>query len=168
MTSDEHDRIPLRIERTFAATAATVFDAWTSVEVLRRWWPAGPGWETPVAEVDVRVGGRLRLVMRAPDGTEFGGEGRYVEISRPTRLVFTWQWESVQLGPQSQLVDITFTENADATTTVVLVNRGLTESEEQSHRAGWHASFDNLDGVLASLQADQAVAGDAATPAPQP
>jgi uncharacterized protein YndB with AHSA1/START domain len=168
MTSDAHDRNPLRIERTFAATAATVFDAWTSVEVLRRWWPAGPGWETPVAEVDVRVGGRLRLVMRAPDGSEFGGEGRYVEISRPARLVFTWQWESVQFGPQSQLVEITFTENADATTTVVLVNRGLTESEEQSHREGWHASFDNLDDVLASLPTGQAVAGEAATPAPQP
>jgi uncharacterized protein YndB with AHSA1/START domain len=168
MTSGEHEEGPLRIERTFVATAATVFDAWTSVEVLRRWWPAGPGWDTPVAEVDVRVGGRLRLVMRAPDGTEFGGEGRYVEISRPTRLVFTWQWESVQLGPQSQLVDITFTENADATTTVVLVNRGLTESEEQSHREGWHASFDNLDDVLASLQTGQDLAGEAATPAPQP
>jgi uncharacterized protein YndB with AHSA1/START domain len=167
MTSDEQER-DLRIERTFAATAATVFDAWTSAEVLRRWWPAGPGWETPVAEVDVRVGGRLRLVMRAPDGTEFGGEGRYVEINRPTRLVFSWQWDSVQLGPQAQLVEITFTENADATTTVVLVNRGLTESDEQSHREGWHASFDNLDDVLAGIQAHHAAAGEAATPAQQP
>ena len=168
MTSDGHEPDPLRIERTFAAAAAAVFDAWTSVEVLRRWWPAGPGWETPVAEVDVRVGGRLRLVMRAPDGTEFGGEGRYVEISRPARLVFTWRWESVQFGPQSQLVEITFTENADATTTVVLVNRGLKESEEPSHRAGWLASFDNLDHILASSQATHAAAGEATAPSAQP
>jgi uncharacterized protein YndB with AHSA1/START domain len=168
MTSDEHERSPVRIERTFAAAAATVFDAWTSVEVLRRWWPGGPGWQTPVAEVDIRVGGRLRLVMRAPDGTEFGGEGRYVEISRPTRLVFTWQWDAVQLGTQSQLVEITFTENADATTTVVLVNRGLTESEEQSHREGWQASFDNLDDILASSQAAHAAPGEAASPSAQP
>ena len=62
-------------ERTFAAPAEAIFDAWTSAEGLRRWWPAGPGWDTPVAEVDVRVGGRLRLVMRAPDGGELGGEG---------------------------------------------------------------------------------------------
>jgi uncharacterized protein YndB with AHSA1/START domain len=168
MTSDERERNPLRIERTFAAAAATVFDAWTSVEVLRLWWPAGPGWETPVADVDIRVGGRLRLVMRAPDGTEFGGEGRYVEISRPTRLVFTWQWDSVQLGARSQLVEITFTENADATTTVVLVNRGLTESDEQSHREGWQASFDNLDDILASSEATRAAAREAATLAEQP
>jgi uncharacterized protein YndB with AHSA1/START domain len=168
MTSDEYERDPVRVERTFAAAAATVFDAWTSVEVLRRWWPAGPGWETPVADVDIRVGGRLRLVMRAPDGAEFGGEGHYVEISRPTRLVFTWKWDTVQLGTQPQLVEVTFTENADKTTTVVLVNRGLTESEEQSHREGWQASFDNLDDILGSAEATHAAGSDAATAAVQP
>jgi uncharacterized protein YndB with AHSA1/START domain len=60
--------VVLRLERTFNAPAQAVFDAWTSPEVLRRWWPAGPDWDTPVAEVDVRVGGKLRLVMRRPDG----------------------------------------------------------------------------------------------------
>ena len=39
-----------------------------SAEVLRRWWPAGSDWETPAAEVDPRVGGRLRLVIRSPEG----------------------------------------------------------------------------------------------------
>jgi uncharacterized protein YndB with AHSA1/START domain len=90
----------------------------------------------------------VRLVMRSPDGAEFGGEGRYVEITPPTRLVFTWQWDSLDLGTAAQLVEVTFTENPDLTTTVVLINRGLTESEQQSHLEGWHASFDNLDRVL--------------------
>jgi uncharacterized protein YndB with AHSA1/START domain len=139
---------PLRIERTFAAPAAVVFDAWTSADMLRRWWPAGPDWVTTVAEVEVRVGGRLRLVMRSPDLTEFGGEGQYVEISPPTRLVFTWQWDTADLGTAAQLVEITFTENQDLTTTVVLINRGLTEADVRSHLEGWHASFDNLDRVL--------------------
>lgn len=40
----------LRIERVFAAPISDVFDAWTNVGVLRRWWPAGPGWDTPVAD----------------------------------------------------------------------------------------------------------------------
>jgi uncharacterized protein YndB with AHSA1/START domain len=168
MTSGEYERDPVRIERTFAAAAATVFDAWTNVEVLRRWWPAGPDWETTVADVDIRVGGRLRLVMRAPDGTEFGGEGRYMEINRPTRLVFTWRWDTVQLGTQSQLIEVTFTENRDKTTTVVLVNRGLTESEQPSHREGWQASFDNLDDVLGDSKATDADANGAATAAVQP
>ena len=50
----------LRIERTFDAPAEEVFDAWTSEEVLRRWFHADPDWETPSAEVDLRVGGTVR------------------------------------------------------------------------------------------------------------
>jgi uncharacterized protein YndB with AHSA1/START domain len=143
------DPFPLRIERTFQAQAGAVFDAWTSVEVLRRWWPAGPDWSTPLAEVDPRVGGRLRLVMRDPDGGAYGGEGRYLEFDRPTRLVFTWQWDDPSLGGNEQRVEVTFTENPDATTTVVLVNHGLEEDVKRSHLEGWQLSFDNLDDVLA-------------------
>jgi uncharacterized protein YndB with AHSA1/START domain len=154
----------LRIERTFRAPVAAVFSAWTSADVLRRWWPAGPGWDTPVAEVDVRVGGRLRLVMRNPDGAEFGGEGRYVEISPPERLVFTWRWDLPEVGKGAQLVEVTFTENPDTTTTVVLVNHGLTEAEEQTHREGWQLSFDNLDEALA----EDAAGPGAATARPVP
>jgi uncharacterized protein YndB with AHSA1/START domain len=141
----------LRLERTFRAHAGAVFEAWTSAEVLRRWWPAGPNWETPVAEVDVRVGGRLRLVMRSPDGAEFGGGGAFVEIVPPRRLVFTWTWDGHERHEGSQLVEVDFHERDDGTTTVVLTNRGLRDEESRhSHREGWEASFDNLERVLAA------------------
>jgi uncharacterized protein YndB with AHSA1/START domain len=143
----------LRIERVFAAPVAATFDAWTSVDLLRLWWPAGPGWDTPVAEVEPTVGGRLRLVMRDPDGAEFGGEGRYLELDRPHRLAFSWRWDSPDLGTHDQRVEVTFTENGDGTTTVVLTNTGLTEAEERDHREGWLASFVNLDAVLAARPA---------------
>jgi uncharacterized protein YndB with AHSA1/START domain len=140
----------LRIERVFGASLEATFDAWTSVDVLQLWWPAGPGWDTPVAEVDARAGGRLRLVMRDPEGAEFGGEGRYVTLDRPRRLAFTWRWDSPDLGVQEQLVEVTFAGNGDGTTTVVLTNTGLTEREEREHREGWLLSFANLDTVLAT------------------
>jgi uncharacterized protein YndB with AHSA1/START domain len=139
----------LRIERVFAAPADATFDAWTSVAVLRLWWPAGPGWDTPVAEVDARVGGRLRLVMRDPAGAEFGGEGRYTTVDQPRRLAFTWRWDDPAIGRHDQLVQVDFTDNGDGTTTVVLTNTGLTEAEERDHREGWLASFANLDAALA-------------------
>jgi uncharacterized protein YndB with AHSA1/START domain len=142
----------LRMERVFAAPITATFDAWTTVEVLRRWWPAGVGWDTPVAELDVRVGGRLRLVMRDLNGAEFGGEGHYVVIERPHRLAFTWRWDSLALGTHDQLVEVTFTDNGDGTTTVALTNSGLTDAEKPLHREGWDASFENLDAVL---EADQ-------------
>ena len=64
--SDQYPGYVLVIERTFDAPAEEVFDAWTSEEVLRRWFYADPELETPTAEVDLRVGGRLRIVMRDP------------------------------------------------------------------------------------------------------
>ena len=71
------DTKTLRIERTFQAPAEAVFDAWTSEEVLRRWWHAEHDWETTEAEVDLRVGGVVRVVMRDPT------QGRRVRRRRP-------------------------------------------------------------------------------------
>jgi uncharacterized protein YndB with AHSA1/START domain len=144
------DPTALRLKRTFNAPVEAVFDAWTSAEVLRRWWPAGSDWETPVAEVDVRVGGSLRLVMRNPEGEEFGGSGEYLEITPRERLVFTWTWDGHEGHEGTQLIEVEFREQEDGTTTVVLTNRGLRdEDSKRSHRQGWEASFDNLERVLA-------------------
>ena len=74
----------LRIERKFQAPAEAVFDAWTSEEVLRRWFHAGRDWETPDAQVDLRVGGAVRVVMRDPDeGAEHGGGGHTRKSTAP-------------------------------------------------------------------------------------
>ena len=148
--SDATDPTAIRIERRFSAPAQAVFEAWTSAEMLRRWYPPGADWETPVAEVDLRVGGKLRLVMRSPAGEEFGGGGQYREITPPRRLVFTWTWDHADAGRGPQLVEVDFTEHPDDTTTVVLTNRGLRdEATRESHREGWEGSFDNLDAALA-------------------
>jgi uncharacterized protein YndB with AHSA1/START domain len=143
--SERHDPTAIRIERTFGAGAQEVFDAWTSAELLRRWYPPGADWATPVAEVELRVGGRLRVVMRSPEGEEFGGGGEYREITPPTRLVFTWAWDRADVATGAQLLEIDFTEQPDGTTTVVMTNRGLVdEQSRESHREGWEESFDNL------------------------
>jgi uncharacterized protein YndB with AHSA1/START domain len=143
--SGDEDATAIRIVRRFAAPIEAVFGAWTSTELLRRWYPPGADWDTPVAEVDLRVGGRLRLVMRSPDGEAFGGGGEYREITAPTRLVFTWTWDRPDVGAGVQLVEVDFTRHPDGTTTVVMTNRGLAdEQSRESHRAGWEGSFDSL------------------------
>src|SRR5947208_1175091 len=86
----ERAGLVLRIERTFDASAEELFDAWTSTEVLKRWLHADPHWETPTAEVDLRVGGALRIVMRDPmAGEDHGASGEYTVIDPPRRLAFT-------------------------------------------------------------------------------
>ena len=137
----------LRMERTYRAPAQAVFDAWTSEEVLRRWFHAGHDWETPVAEVDLRVGGAVRVVMRNPHtDNEHGGSGYYTEVDPPHRLAFTWIWD---VDPSTrQLIEIDF-EEADGVTTVRFTHRDLwNEQAVREHEDGWGKAFDNLARVL--------------------
>jgi len=137
----------LRIERTFQAPAQAVFDAWTSEEVMRRWWHAEHDWETSEASVDLRVGGEVRVVMRDPgNDVEYGGGGRYTEIDPPRRLAFTWLWDD---NATRMLIEIDF-EESDGATTVRFTHSGLWDEEAvRSHDGGWSRAFDNLDRELA-------------------
>jgi uncharacterized protein YndB with AHSA1/START domain len=107
----------LRIERTFAAPVEEVFDAWTSPEVMRRWFHCEPDWDTPEAEVDLRVGGKIRVVMRRPDGSEIHAQGEFTLIERPHRLVMTWTFSDDPVN--EQLLELSFTESAGATTVLL-------------------------------------------------
>jgi uncharacterized protein YndB with AHSA1/START domain len=136
----------LRIERTFAASAEDVFDAWTSPEVMQRWFHCAPDWETPEAEVDLRVGGKVRVVMRKPDGTEAGAGGEYTLIDRPHRLVLTWSFD---IDPSNeQLIELSFSES-EGSTTVLMVNSGIsTDERRESQDAGWRGCLDELERVV--------------------
>jgi len=130
----------LRIERTYRAPIQNVFDAWTSEEVLRRWWRTQRGWETSQAQVDLRVGGAVRVAMRDPvTGTEYAGGGVYTEVEPPARLAFTWFWDG---DTRRTLIEIDFTEQ-DGLTTVVFTHRDLWDEEAvRSHEDGWTRMFD--------------------------
>jgi uncharacterized protein YndB with AHSA1/START domain len=143
------DDLTLQIERTYDAPAEAVFEAWTSEEVLRRWFHAVHDWETTEAEVDPRVGGTVRVVMRDPHkDEEYGGGGRYTEIDPPRRLAFTWTWDDPERNYQ-QLIEIEF-EEADGATRVRFTQTGLWNEEElRSHERGWTSCFENLERALA-------------------
>ena len=141
------DKTTLYMERTFEAPAQAVFDAWTSEEVLRRWWHAAHDWETTEASVDLRVGGAVRVVMRDPHkDAEYGGGGHYTEIDPPRRLAYTWYWDG---NDKRQLIEIDFKE-VEGVTTVRFTHRDLWDEEAvRSHEDGWGKCFDNLERVLA-------------------
>ena len=145
--TDHRPRV-LRIARTFDAPVAQVFDAWTSEEVLRRWLHGMPGWETPTAEVDLRVGGTIRIVMRDPaDGTEAGATGEYRVVDPPRRLVFTWVWDDQPDRPQ--LIELELSER-DGRTMVSMTNSAIpTDGRLESQERGWQVCYDNLERLLA-------------------
>ena len=140
------DSRTLHIERTYRAPAQAVFDAWTSEEVLRRWFHAEHDWETTLAEVDLRVGGTVRVVMRDPEAdAEYGGGGVYTEIDPPRRLAFTWLWDD---NSTRMLIELDF-EESGGETTVRLTHSGLWDEEAvRSHERGWATAFDNLERAL--------------------
>lgn len=130
----------LRIERSFDASPEEVFDAWTNPEVLRRWWAAHPQGSTPVAEVDLRVGGRYRLTMEAPDRSRHTVVGEYKEVERPNRLVYSWQWE-LDSGEPGHISTVTVAFlPCDERTHVVLEHAELPDADSRDrHAHGWSA-----------------------------
>jgi uncharacterized protein YndB with AHSA1/START domain len=110
-----HDEPVILFRRVFLAPARLVFSAWTEPAHLRQW--RGPhGYELVVCEVDLRVGGSYYFVHRAPDGSQHGFRGRYLEIERPRRIVSTFTY---QAAPETEVLDeVTFDDNDGGTTLV--------------------------------------------------
>lgn len=144
----EHRERVLRIERSFDAPVEAVFEAWTNEEVLRRWLYGQPQLETSTAEVDLRVGGRIRIVMSERSGGKAAGAtGEYRVVEPPNRLVFTWVWDDYPDHPQ--LIELEFSERRGRTT-VRMTNSAIHDDERwQSQRDGWNYCYDNLERVLA-------------------
>jgi len=140
--TDVRQEAIVRVTRRFSAPRERVYDAWTNEDVLRRWWAGGPDWETPLAEVDVRVGGEYRLQMRTPEGETHSVHGEYTEVRPPERLAYTWQWEG--MDEISQVV-VDFLEDGDETE-VVLVHTGIADAgSREQHEQGWNAVLGTLE-----------------------
>jgi uncharacterized protein YndB with AHSA1/START domain len=115
---------------------------------MRRLFHCGPDWETPAVEVDLRVGGKVRVVMRRPDGTQIEAQGVFTVIDRPHRLVMTWTFDD---DPSNeQLLELSFMES-NGETTVLLANSRISTDERRNEQAnGWQGCLDQLDRVLVS------------------
>jgi uncharacterized protein YndB with AHSA1/START domain len=109
------------IAREFAAPRHLVFRAWTTPELIRRWWHANRG-EVTVAEVDLRVGGRWRFVQVTPDGFEVAFSGEYREIVPDERLVWTEIYE--RMPDAETLQTMTLTERDGRTSMTLLGEYG--------------------------------------------
>jgi uncharacterized protein YndB with AHSA1/START domain len=107
----------IAMTRVFDAPRQLVFDAFTKPELLKRWF--GPrGWSLVVCDVDLRVGGGFRFVMRGPDGKDMGMRGTYREIVAPERSVHV---ESFDDYPGESQVTAVFAERDGKTTMTATV-----------------------------------------------
>lgn len=137
----------LRLTHTIRADAERLFRAWTDPKELRHWWRMeGPGWSFTEASIDLRVGGRYRLGMTSPDGQTHVAVGEYVEIDRPSRLVFTWDWENPASRVGDTLVTLEFKKAGDHATEVVLTHERFADADRvANHERGWSQLLRLLD-----------------------
>jgi len=136
----------LEMRRPIRSSREKVFEAWTNPVQLKEWFAVAEGFTTPIAEVDLRVGGRYRLGMKAPgDNPLLIVGGVYREIVQPERLVFTWQWESADPDEPETLVTVEFQEH-NGVTDVRLKHELFTEvALRDKHGEGWAGCLDHLE-----------------------
>jgi uncharacterized protein YndB with AHSA1/START domain len=142
------DALELRLERLIRADRERVFAAWTNPEEMQK-WSAPAGLSIPEGEMDVRVGGRWRVLMLEPNGTRHEAFGTYREVTPPERLVFTHAWVAGDGSSPETTVTVEFHEEAGGTR-VVLTQVGFADpGTRDGHEEGWASSLDKLEEVFA-------------------
>ena len=138
------------LTRVFDAPRRLVFDAFTRPELLRRWF--GPrGWSLSVCEVDLRLGGAFRFVLRGPGGADLGMRGVYREIVPPERSVHT---ESFDDYPGESVVTALWVEEGDKTTLTATVLYASQEVRDAVIKSGMeHGAGESYDKLAELLEA---------------
>jgi uncharacterized protein YndB with AHSA1/START domain len=137
------------LARTLSAPRERVWRAWTEPARMAAWW--GPkGFTNPVCEMDVRPGGRLRILMRAPDGSDHPMSGTFREVVPPERLVFEASPEDGQGVAYARTVTtVALADTADGGT-LLTVHTVMTELMDlgpgigQEMEQGWSQSLAKL------------------------
>jgi uncharacterized protein YndB with AHSA1/START domain len=144
------------ITREFDAPRHLVYQAWTTPELVKRWWNAKRG-EVTVAEIDLRVGGKWRYAMVTEDGFEVAFHGEYREIVPNERIVSTEAYEGVpDADANATLNTLTLAEEDGRTTLTVLVQAPSKEVRDaiidSGMEVGMQDAMDLLEEVAISLR----------------
>lgn len=141
------------VTRTFDAPARLVFEAWSKPELFKKWWvPRSLGMTLRSCEMDVRTGGKYRLVFGDDPANPMAFFGKYLEVVPNERIV----WTNEESGDAGSVTTVTFEERDGKT---LLVMSELYPSKEALDAAGTgaqeatHETFGQLDELLAELSA---------------
>ena len=138
----------LQLRRLFSAPRERVFRAWIEREALQQWFRPG-GMAVTVSRLDAHVGGSFQFETKAPDGTYSLTTGKYLEISFPEKLVFTWA--SNVIKGQETLVTVEFIERGASTEIILTHDRFASDTRLAIFQQGWTSSLDRLASVVLVL-----------------
>jgi serine/threonine-protein kinase len=135
----------IRLETSVAAAIEQVFAAWTNPEQMTRWYAPTDDFTTPIAEVDLRVGGTYKVGMKHKDRAFTNiVTGQYCRIEPPHRLSFTWAWEAPKPDQHETQVTLEFQAKAGSTHVTLLHERFRDEGSRQGHTEGWTGCLSRL------------------------
>jgi uncharacterized protein YndB with AHSA1/START domain len=150
LPSDEQ----ILITREFDAPRRLVYRAWTTPQLVRRWWTA-QRFEMTVCEIDLRVGGRWRYAGRGDDGTETSFHGEYREIVANERIVSTEVYEDI---PNAEAVySVTFTEPAAGRTVLTILIQHASRANRDAYLRysdGLQEAMNLFEQVVLELRAE--------------
>ena len=137
--------LTLNVKRTIHAPIEQVFDAWLNAQTLAKFMMPMPGMPQPKTEADGREGGDFTILMAVGE-EEVPHRGKYLEIKRPHKLVFTWQ---SPYSPDDSTVTILFEAGDDETTEIDFTHvKFLNEEARDNHEKGWGVILDALATLL--------------------
>jgi uncharacterized protein YndB with AHSA1/START domain len=137
----------ISIVRKFKAAPEKVWRAWTDAQTLKQWMAPSDAYAVLLAEADVRVGGRYRIVMKAPDGEEHDLSGVYREVTPNRKLVFTWAWRSTP--ERESLVTVELRAAAGGTELALKHEQFFDAAARDRHQHGWDGCIGRLERMLA-------------------
>ena len=144
----------LVLTRLIDAPRAKLFRAWTEPELLKRWFAPLP-YTTPVAELDVRPGGRCFVVMRDPEGKDWPNPGVYLDVVENERLVLTdayvRAWEPSTKPFMTAIV--TFVDEGQGTRYTARALHWTVEDRKAHEEMGFHAGWGQCADQIAALAA---------------
>ncbi len=147
----EHELV---ITRLIDAPRAKLYRCWTEPELLKQWFAPKP-FTTPVAEMDVRVGGSSLIVMRTPDGNDMPNRGVYLEVVPNEKLVFTDAFTEAWAPSAKPFMTgiLTFADEDGKTRYTACVRHWTREDKEMHETMGFHQGWGICTDQLAALAA---------------
>ena len=147
-TDKSVDKPSLTLQRKFPVAPEKVWRAWTDPQALKQWFgPSGRHQPVAVADVDLRVGGRFRLVFGGPDGDEHEAAGVYKEVQPHRKLVFTWCWPRTTPDRISQIT-ILLRAEGNGTDMEFRHEQFFDAAARDGHLRGWSETFGKLEAFL--------------------
>lgn len=131
----------LTLQRRINASPAKIYAAWTDPSQLVKWMHPNNN-DVIHAEMDVRVGGRFRIIMRSPAGEEHDVSGVFKEVVQDEKLVYTWAWRSTP--ERESLVTFTLRRDGELTLLTLKHEQFFDETARDNHEAGWNEILDGL------------------------